>query len=132
MQITTNITKRLEVPDSDGQWVEIRKLGWRKLREAAETMSQQAYGMVRTLGKDGLEAVKNVTPDQIEAFRSNPASQFDAGTLLRAAVIKWSLSEKGPTPEQIDELDEDVASWLLGEIVALSRPPRDEAATKNV
>lgn len=124
------VKQRLEIPDHPGQWVEIRKLGWRKLREAADVLQRAAYEHVRVLGKDGLEAVRNVTAEQIASFKRNTAAQFDTGTLLRAAVVTWSLSDR-PTPEELDELPEPVVLWLVDEILALSRPPHDEAAVKN-
>jgi hypothetical protein len=128
--LTNLVKKRLDVPKEDGQWIEIRKLPWRKLREASETQQHAAFAFVKTLGKDGMAAVKEVTAEQIAAFKANPAASYDPGVLMRSAVTAWSYSDK-PTPEQIDDLDPDTASWLVDEIVALSRPPRDEEAAKN-
>jgi hypothetical protein len=130
MLLSSQVKTRREIPDSNGQWVEIRKLGWRKLREAAESMQRTAYETVRALGKDGMDAVAKVTPEQIATFKRSPASQYDPVILLRSAVVAWSLSEK-PTPDEIDDLPEDVASWLVDEIVALSKPERSEDDQKN-
>ena len=71
-----------------------------------------------------------MTAEQIKDFKSNPLAQYDAGTLLRGAVVSWSYSDK-PTPGEIDDLEEETQQWLLGEILALAKPPRDEAAVKN-
>lgn len=128
--LTANVKVRLDVPDEDGQWIEIRKLPWRKLREAADVHQSAAYAHVKALGKDGLDAVKDVTPEQIAALKQNPLASYDAGVLLRSAITAWSYPEK-PTDAHIDDLDEAVAEWLVGEIVALARPPRSEADAKN-
>jgi hypothetical protein len=130
MLLTANVKKRLEIPGHDGQWVEIRKIGWRKLREASEEQQRQALQYVRALGKEGMELVKSVTADQIDTHKRRPAASYDAAMLLRSAVNAWSLSEK-PSPEELDGLPEEVADWLVDEIVALAKPPRDEGEAKN-
>lgn len=123
-------TKRLDVPGHDGAWVEIRKLGWKKLREASEVASDTAYRAVKALGKEGFEAVREVTQEQIEAFKKDATQQLDATVLLRAAVVGWSFDRK-VSPETLDDLEPAVADWLVREIVALSVPPKDEAAEKK-
>lgn len=128
--LTATVTKRLDIPGELGQWILIRKLPWRKLREASQVQQREAFAAVRALGKDGLDAVSDVTPDQIQAFKNNPSAQYDPGTLLRAAILQWSYSDK-PTPEEIEDLDTDTADWLLHEVVALAKPPRDEVTAKN-
>jgi len=128
--LTANVKLRLDVPGEADQWVEIRKLPWRKLREASDAQQTIAYAHVKTLGKEGLDAVKDVTPDQIAALRKNPLASYDAGVLLRAAVTAWSYSAK-PTPEEIDDQDDALVEWLVGEIVTLAKPPRSEADEKN-
>jgi hypothetical protein len=132
MLLTSRVTKRLDVPGQAGQWVEIRKLGWRKLEEASSESSKAAASYVRALGKEGLEAVRAVTAEQIKAYQATAKAQYDHGTLLRGAVLSWSLSEhKPPKPDELDDLEEDFKEWLVDEILALARPPRDEATVKN-
>lgn len=128
--LTTAIKVRLDVPHETWQWVEIRKLPWRKLREASETQREHAYAAARSLGKDGLEAIRNVTAEQIAELKRSQTAQYDPGTLLRAAVTAWSYSDK-PTPDELDDLDTVTAEWLVGEIVALAMPARTEADSKN-
>jgi hypothetical protein len=130
MGLTARITKRLDVPHEPGQWIQIRKLPGRKLREATDVQQRAAFGYVSVLGKDGMEAVKSVTPEQIAAFQRSPSSAFDRGVLLRAAVVAWSYSDK-PTPDEIEDLDLETEAWLADEVVLLSKPPKDEAAEKN-
>ncbi len=127
----TPVTQRLEVPGQPGQWVEIRKLGWRALRDASDAASHAAFALVRDLGKAGMEAVQLVSSDQVDAYKRSATAAYDPGVLLRKAIIGWSLSEK-PTPDEIDDLSEEVAVWLVEQIVALAKPPRDEATVKNV
>lgn len=130
----SEVTSKLEVPGEIGQWVEIKKLGWKKLREAVEVASEGAMRAMRALGKDGLEAVRGVTADQIaeqqKAAADDPASAFDPTTLLRAGVKAWSYERK-LTPEALDDLDPAMASWLVREIAVLSQPPKDVSAEKN-
>lgn len=128
--LTAHVRKRLDVLGEDGQWIEIRKLPWRKLRDASEKQQHAAYAQVKVLGKEGMDAVSQVTPEQIAAFRANVHNQYDAGVLLRAGIVAWTYSEK-PTPDEIDDLDAAVADWLVGEIIALAQPPRAEADAKN-
>jgi hypothetical protein len=122
--------KLAEVPGLPGEWVEIRKLGWRALREASEAASRSAFEYVRALGKDGMEAVAQVSKEQIEEYRKSPAAAFDPGRILRGGVVAWSLGDK-VTPEVLDDLPEEAADYLVAQIVALSRPPRDPATVKN-
>lgn len=128
--LTSNITRRLDVPGEDGAWVQIRKLPWRKLREASDAQKEQAYAHVKALGKEGMDAVSQVTPDQIAALKRDPSNQYDTGTLLRAGVTAWSYSEK-PTPDEIDDLDAATSSWLVGAILALAGVTASEDDSKN-
>lgn len=128
--LTALIKTRLDVPGEDGQWIEIRKLPWRKLREASDAQQSAAYAHVKALGKEGMEAVKDVTPEQIAALQKNPLASYDAGVLLRAGITAWSYTD-APTPAEIDDLDEAVAEWLVGEIVTLAKPATSEADAKN-
>ena len=128
--LTATIKVKLNVPGEDGQWIEIRKLPWRKLREASEVQQDKAYALVKVLGKEGLDAVKDVTPAQIAALQKNPVAQYDAGVLVRGAIVAWSYSAH-PTPAEIEDLDAALVEWLVGEIVHLATPPRVEADVKN-
>lgn len=128
--LTATVKQRLDVPGEDGQWVEIRKLPWRKLREAAEAQQAIAYGYVKTLGKEGMDAVRGVTAEQIEAVQRDASSRYDWGVLLRGGITAWSYSAS-PTPDEIDDQDPEWAGWVVGQILALAGVVKDEAASKN-
>lgn len=122
---------RLDVPDAPGEWIEIRHLGWRVIREAREASMAEAMRLVKTLGREGLEAVKAVTPDQIAAVRPNghrPHSEYDLGIILSAAVTSWSYAPP-VTREALEDLPEALATWIRSEVLARSLP--DEATSKN-
>lgn len=128
--LTSQTTKRLDVPHEPGQWVEIRKLNWRALREASQVQQREASAYLQQLGDLARPTVDAITPEQIRAYHASPTAGFDPATLLRRGIVAWSYSEK-PTAEQIDDLDEPLADWLVLQIALLARPPRDEVAEKN-
>jgi hypothetical protein len=128
--LTSKVTKRLDVPHEPGEYVEIRRLSWRTLQRAQDAQKADAYQHVKTLGKEGMDAVRDVTPEQIAAFRKDHASKYDRHVLLSVGIVAWSYSDK-PTDEEVDELDAATADFVVDELLKLAGVVPDEADQKN-
>jgi hypothetical protein len=132
------VLKRVDHPSEEGVWFEFRKLPWRKLEEARRATQIDGAGLVKAYGAALIKEIQTIAEDGIDdsmkaavaAEKAARAQQYDTGVLLRAGIWKWSYSDK-PTPDEIDELDDDTAQWARGEILALSVTAKSEADRKN-
>lgn len=118
--------------------VVIRKLPWRKLEEAKRAAQLDSASLVKAYGAEMIREIQRIgeaevtaAVEQEKAARRAGASdsQYDTGTILRAGVL--TVGGVKPTPEQIDDFDEDVAGTLKAAILALSRPSRTPEDEKN-
>ena len=133
---------RHEIPHESGEWFDLIKLSWKKLKkskrratsEQMEVMSetakafgganfvQQALGEVAKLDKAGkaTEAVQRAA-QKGEYDESN----FDTETLLLAGTVGWSYDAE-VNAGTIAELDEGTAIWAKQAIIDLTKPPTEE------
>lgn len=134
------VVKRVEHPSEPGQWMEFRKLPWRKLEEAQRAVQIDGVPLVKAYGPELIREIRRVAQDgvsaelaaAVEAEKAARRQRYDTGTLLRAGIVKWSYSEGRPTPDQVEDLDTETAEWAREQILALSVPePRTEAEQKN-
>lgn len=101
-------TKRLELPNDPGLWVEIRTA-------LTVGMKQRTLSAAMTL------RVSDAGDASFDAFAYKQA-------LLREIVVAWA-DPLPVTPSNVDELDPDVAEWVLEQFEALSAPrPEEETA----
>jgi hypothetical protein len=131
------VLKRVDHPTEPGQWVEFRKLPWRKLEEARRETQIDSAALMKAYGADLIKEIQKLSAGisedmqaAVAAERQRRATQYDTGVLLRAGIVRWSYSDK-PTPEQIDDLDPDTAAWARDQILDLSVTERTEADRKN-
>jgi hypothetical protein len=124
MGIVSKISKRIEVPEEPGQWIEIRMLSWLTLDKARKERMKELMGM-----RDLFVLLKDVTAngaaESVKAAEQDPLQSFDQLTLLRSGIVSWSYGE-GVAPE---ELEEKTAKWAALEILVFTLP--DEAQTKT-
>lgn len=133
------VLKRVDHPSEPDQWFEFRKLPWRKLDEARRATQLDGAGLAKAYGAEILREIQKIREEGLSASleqavaaeKAARSQQYDTGVLLRAGIVKWSYSDGKPTPDQIDDLDEDTATWAREQILALSVPERSEADQKN-
>lgn len=100
MGICNLITRKLDVPGEDGQWIEVRPLSL-----------QTQYTLELAAGVEARAAVAadgNVDLEATESFAK--LSKF-----LQGAIIAWSYPVP-VTQENIDDLEQETTLWLSSEI----------------
>jgi len=125
MGLVTEVTKRIDIPHEDGEWLEVRRLSWRELETADNAASEASTERIKRMGGDIIKAVMSLRDKE----REEQATGYDKLTVLRLGLIGWSYDVK-LSPESIDLLDEETAEFAYREILALSNP-RTEEASKN-
>jgi len=132
MAITTNQKQRMPIPHEEGEWIEIRRLGWKALADNADAATNATLQRMKEMGADLLsglrsgaaQASQDVPGVIAEAF-ADPLKDYDQGSLLRAGIVSWSY-EAEVTPDNIDALDERTARWCAEAIVAYTKGDRTE------
>lgn len=125
MALVTEVTKRVDIPGEPEQWLQIRKLSWRKLEQASDVQTDVQFARIKRIGRDALAAVRSSTEGQ----QIDPNTAYDQGEVLKLGIVAWSY-DAPLTAENLDALDANTADWAFGEIMSLSKP-RTEAETKN-
>ncbi len=128
--LTSRITKEVPIPHEPGEWLRIRRLPGKKLEEAREEKTRQALVRCRAMGGEAIKQLQETSREEAtQTLAADPFAQHDTDTLLRAGIIAWSYEEK-PTPQNIEDLDEQTRQWAAREIFALSFVTEDDS--KNV
>ena len=122
--LVKDVVKRVDIPHEDG-WMEFKKLSWRELHAAGEVVMYEMLDRMAKLGGDVLSALRGLDEKQSE---SQP--QYDKGTVLHQGILRWSY-DADVTPQNIDLLDEETATWAYHQIVSMNKP-KTEAERKNV
>jgi hypothetical protein len=135
---TKGMTKTLDHPHEEGQWVKIRKVSSGYLDVAREIFSRRTSRNIKDMG--GLGGLGNIkrcpkcSGQAEEGHECNPldvfakeerekgpaavdASMLDRKTMLNAAITAWS-TECEVSEENVADLDEFTADWLFREIVS--------------
>lgn len=137
--------ERLEIPGEPDEFIEFRFIRRKDLRKAAETLEARGVASMRAMGAELVVALR---PDPEEgerqrqqraaALADDPVLGYDVDELLRAGVAGWSYAREGKairvTPEALDELDEETATWAARQIlrlVGIVPAAEAEAARKN-
>ena len=120
---------RYEVPHEPGEWLDLIKLSWTKLKEArryatlenAETARAFGAELVKALATDdtGKAAEKLIERQQYHE------SSFDTKTLLLKGIVGWSY-EAELSAESVAELDDKTVAWAKQAIIDLTKPPTEE------
>lgn len=132
MAITTNQKKRVPIPHEEGEWIEIRRLGWKALADNADAATDATLRRMKEMGADLLAGLRGGVAQQgqdvpkaiAEAF-DDPLKDYDQGLLLREGIVSWSYDAE-VTPDNVDALDERTARWCAEEIVAYTTGRRTE------
>lgn len=115
MAITSTITKTLKHPDEADVTITIRKLSHHQLMMAADARQDAVIEKFKRMG----ESVKFL-PDRDEAgvIAEQPDNKYDRLTVLRCGITAWSYAPE--VAAGVEELDEETAAWLFGEIIMFS------------
>ena len=138
MSIFTNrVTRTVPVPVDPDHTITIRQLSPKHLRaalaaKAADDMAQ-ARALVQSAGRESIAAMKDLLPASGEenknaaparrGDRSKAAgpADYDRQTLLVSAITSWTY-EEALTPETIEEIDDDTQTYLVEQVLRLSKP----------
>jgi hypothetical protein len=102
---TSQTNKRLDIPDEPGQWVEIKTA-------MTVGMRNRALSAAMTL------RMSDAGDAQFDAFAYKQAQ-------LKEIVVAWSDS-RPVTPAAVEDLDPEMADWILAQFDALSAPRTEE------
>ena len=133
---------RHEIPHESGEWFDLIKLSWKKLKkskrratsEQMEVMSEtaRAFGGANFVQQALDEAAKLDKAGKATEVVQKAAkkgeydeSNFDTETLILAGIAGWSYDAE-VNAETIAELDEATASWAKQAIIDLTKPPTEE------
>jgi hypothetical protein len=123
MGLVRGQTRRLDIPDEPGEWVEIKKLPWGLLEGARQKRTDAVIEHARRMGAEMFEMLRGAQTAQ--SAPTDPTNEYDRGFLLERAVAAWSYDAE--LPGGVEDLDEETAEWLAGEIVAFNSRRRTEA-----
>lgn len=142
----SDITEALEIGASV---VTIRKLSWKKLREAAQAKADAEIGFMAKAGRDVMQTMRDaiqsrqVTPPLTENYdpvvdlpaqREARYQGYDRGVVLAKGIKSISNGDGKPIPkltEAIEDLDEAIAERCHRAILDLSLPPLEAGAQKE-
>lgn len=117
------VTKELEIPNSGGKSITIRKLGFKQLERARDAVVERAGRQLAAMG--GAEAFGKISTaaDQagVQEEAPDPAKKYDQFQLIVMGVVRWPDGLK-PSAQALEGLDAEFADWLAREIYELSRP----------
>lgn len=112
--LVQDITERFQITHEEGEWVEVRQLGWLELDGTRKAKEQDALTKARTMGAEFIRGIQDVE----SLGDGEPGDAYDREALLVASVTAWSYPDP-VTPAAIATLDERTAVWLFGKIVDL-------------
>ena len=120
------IRERVPIPGEDGEWVTLRGVSDKKLREAGQAQSREAMQGFRGLPEEVVKAALGGDKKKAEeALAKKPEEGYDWDMLCRSAVVEWSYSKK-PTPDEIADLTTKTKRWIVGQILEMSDETEDD------
>lgn len=127
---TSRVTRTIEIPNTDGQRVTIRKLAPKQLAQAREAMQREAEAdferqirVTKALGEDMIKAVRDIKPEAIQAAtQADPLLMFDALTIAQKGIVSWTFPDVKRTDESVADLDEETVTFIATEVLKLTKP----------
>lgn len=120
------ITKNVSVGDVT---ITIRKLSWKKLKEAAQANSDSALATASKLSPEMLKAFREMDERQIASAQSSAQDRYkgyDREKVLNSGIVSWTATTK-LSADAIADLEEDVAEQVYRAVIDLSIPPKEVA-----
>ena len=110
-------TRRIELPHEDGEWVEVRMLSWRELREARQKRLDDTLDVAKKMGTDLRKEIREAREDaDVKEAMGDPLNDYDLETLLGYGIVKWSY-ERDVNAGNIGLLDEKTVRVVASELV---------------
>lgn len=127
--ITSKITRKLDIPGEEGEWIKIRMLSGAMLEMAEDARTKAVFESIKAAGGEAFRevAISREERDDIVQKVTDPLNDYDIGMVLRFGIVEWSYPEK--VSKAVDDLDADTRKWAAREILAFTL--RDEADAKN-
>jgi len=119
MLIDISKTERLEHPDEEGQWIEIRPLLATELDRAKEA---QVKRILAVWGDTIKDMASPVNRERVVDDLATRVQQFDAEILLNACIVAWSY-EAPVNKGNIAKLDGVTRDWLVEEVIKRNTRP---------
>lgn len=117
---------RLEVPHEQGEWIEVRQLGYVELENCRDEATNQFFAKMKQFGPEVVAEFARIQASnpnliaeaQAAREKADAADEFDRDALLKASVVAWSYTP-AYTADLLTQLDERTASWLFRTIVGM-------------
>lgn len=118
------IPDRIELPHESGNFIEVIGLGWKMLAECKQarlrTLTATFKGVDVSELRDTIRGMREeIATAKLDADEEDD-DVYDRHTVLVAGLKAWTY-EAELSPENIDILDEDTASFAFTEILNRSR-----------
>ena len=110
MSLMHKVTKRVDLPDEPGQWIEMRMPSLAILERAQRARQREALAMFIEFD---LSRVQGLSRPETER---QDAEDYDWQSLLISCIIAWSYTES-LTPENIAELDAATVKLLVATLL---------------
>ena len=125
MAIVTGLTKKVDIPHEEGQWIIIRQLSWRQREKASDAKTDSVLARVKSMGVDLMHELRGAEDRaDVKKALADPAASYDRSLVLEFGIVDWSYKEK--LPKAVDDLDEITAVWAAEQILAFSSPASEE------
>jgi len=123
--------------DGGAHTATIRKLTGREYERAQADHLRQfvaghsprvwAVALRKILSGDGA----NVTARELADAHADPLLGFDRYTIVTAGLVAWTVDGGTPTPDQINDLDDDTVETIARAILELSKPSLFQSAAER-
>ena len=125
------VRENLAIPGEPGEWVTLRAVSDKKLREAARSASREAMLSVKGLPDEVIKVINGASrPNAEKALEKAPEEAYDWDMLCRSAIIAWSYSDK-PTPDEIGDLVTSTKRWVVRQILEMAGVTEDESKNSS-
>jgi hypothetical protein len=123
------VTRTVPLPFDEPHTVTIQKLSGKALAAARQAQVAASMDLVRSMGGATFgRELAAVDPAAVDEAKADPLRPYDRSTVLAKGVKAWTY-EQPPTPDRLDDLDEQAADFLFRAILELTLPNGD--AKKN-
>jgi hypothetical protein len=119
------VTRTVQLPFDEPHTVTIQKLSGKALQAARQASIAASMQLVKAMGGAAIgRELADVPPEAVAAAQTDPVRQYDRPTVLAKGVTSWSYPDP-PTPDRLDDLDEQAADFVFRAILDLTLPNGD-------
>ncbi len=120
--LTGNRTRRVDIPDEEGQWVELRELSGRQLRKIKKVKFKDTIQDSREMGGELMAAIAGVKQEDLKASAKDALAEYDMDELLEAGIVVWSYVDDDGNPvavnsDNIGQLDQKTEKFIAMQLV---------------